>query len=76
LGTFLPSYLISFIPCETYSLASAKLYKKQNALPPLCFYTFIVLKPYAFIPNYLFTNPIFLPATVQLLQTALKPYGK
>jgi len=40
------------------------------------FYAFTLLKPYAFIPNYLFVDHIFFPIGVHFLLPALKLYGK
>jgi len=44
------SFLFSLQSCQVYSLAGGKPYKKQNA--------FMLLKPYAFIPNYPYANLI------------------
>jgi len=42
----------------------------------LHFYSFTFLKLYAFIPNYLHTNPDFFPVLIHFLLPALKQYGK
>jgi hypothetical protein len=36
----------------------------------------MLLKPYAFIPNYLFADPIFFLVEIHFLLPALKLYGK
>ncbi|KQB98655.1 hypothetical protein AQF98_21295 [Pedobacter sp. Hv1] len=42
----------------------------------LHFYCFMLLKPYAFIPNCLFANLIFFFVEILFLLPALKLYGK
>lgn len=39
----------------------------------LNFYSFMLLKPYAFIPNYLYANPDFFPVLIHFFLPALKP---
>lgn len=42
----------------------------------LHFYSFMLLKPYTFIPNCLYANLIFFPVELQFLLPVLKLYGK
>src|SRR5690606_12175397 len=72
-GISLYIFLLSLQPCQAYFFANGKLYKWQNALPLLCFYTFIALCFYSKLPVYkpdflLCLNTFFTPCLKTIRQ--------